>query len=260
VSLLIIDRNVSGHWVCELNRPEKLNALSKQLVSELLDFFKEAQSAAQTYKLRVLTLKSSQTKAFCVGADLLERKKMNEDEVGLALDSLRELTSALAKISCPTIAFLEGAAFGGGLELALCCDLRVCSPQTQMGLTETRLAIIPGAGGTQRLTRLLGESRAKELIYTGKKLSGVEAATLGLVNACVADPKGWLQETVQQILDGGPVALRAAKQAIEKGLDLSLESALDQERVAYNLTLKTKDRIEGLQAFEEKRKARYQGQ
>lgn len=254
-----LDKNPNGVWTCEINRPEKHNALSAELISELTKTFEEANEAALKYKCRVFVLQSSSPKAFCVGADLAERKNMNDKEVVTALDSLRKLTITLENIACPTIAILEGAAFGGGLELALCCDLRVGSETAQMGLTETRLAIIPGAGGTQRLSRLVGISRAKELIFAAKRLNGIEARALGILNSCVADPKSWTADYIEQLLQAGPVALVAAKRAVNKGEDKTISAALDEERAAYLMTLPTYDRKEGLEAFVEKRKPRYKG-
>lgn len=254
-----LDKGPRGIWTCTLDRPEKLNALSRKLTDELTDCFVEVKTAAERFECRVLIVASSTPKAFSVGADLGERRGMNESQVCDALDSLRKLTTSLEKIPAPTIAVLEGAAFGGGLELALCCDLRVAKPGALMGLTETRLAIIPGAGGTQRLTRLVGIARAKEMIFTGKRLSAQEAMLFGVVGACEEDPHAWATSIASEIVEGGPVAVLAAKQAIETGYGLSLEQGLDEERRAYEKTLRTQDRVEGLKAFDEKRKPQYQG-
>jgi methylglutaconyl-CoA hydratase len=254
-----LEKSSNGLWVCTLNRPAKLNALSRSMISELKSVFREVWQAAERLECRVFVIDSSTPKAFCVGADLHERREMNDQEVSQTLDALRVMTMALDEVSCPTIAIIEGAAFGGGLELALCCDIRVTKPGAFMGLTETRLAIIPGAGGTQRLSRLIGPARAKEYIFTGARLAAETAAQIGLVNACVDDPKAWAMSTATQILDGGPVAIRAAKQAINEGWGQSIDAGLDAERRAYELTLRTEDRLEGLRAFEEKRKPQYQG-
>jgi len=254
-----LDKGPLGIWTCTLDRPEKLNALSRKLIEELRSCFTEVSAAAERFECRALVVASSTPKAFCVGADLSERRTMNESQVLEALDSLRHLMGALEKVPVPTIAVLEGAAFGGGLELALCCDLRVAKPGALMGLTETRLAIIPGAGGTQRLARLVGIARAKEMIFTGKRLSAEEAEIFGIVNACEEDPKAWAAAIASEIVQGGPVAIIAAKHAIEKGFGLPLEEGLNEERRAYEKTLHTQDRVEGLKAFDEKRKPLYQG-
>lgn len=248
-----------GIWTCTLNRPEKLNALSRKMIDELTTCFSEVAAAAERMECRVLLLSSSSPKAFCVGADLGERRSMDEKQVGQTLDALRAMTCALEAISVPTIAVIEGAAFGGGLELALCCDLRVAGPGALMGLTETRLAIIPGAGGTQRLTRLVGVARAKEFIFTGRRLGAQEAEIFGIVNASEDDARGWAHRIATEISEGGPVAILAAKEAIDRGIGRSMKEGLDVERTAYEKTLYTSDRVEGLKAFDEKRKPQYQG-
>lgn len=157
---------------------------------------------------------------------------------------------------------MEGAALGGGLEMALSCDLRICGEDAVMGLPETGLAIIPGAGGTQRLARLIGRSIAKELIFTGRKIYGAEALSVGLVNYCVPPGSAYSKalEIAREINQKGPVAVRMAKRAINDGLDMDMASALRLEEVCYQQVLDTKDRLEGLAAFAEKRKPRYTGQ
>jgi len=152
-------------------------------------------------------------------------------------------------------------AFGGGTELLLACDLRVAAPHAQLGLTETSLAIIPGAGGTQRLPRLVGRARAKDLILTARKIDAVEAERIGLVNRIA--PAGKLRETAlevaRQIADNGPVAVRAAKAAIDQGSELPIGKGLEVEARCYERVLPTADRLEALAAFAEKRKPRYTG-
>jgi enoyl-CoA hydratase/carnithine racemase len=161
----------------------------------------------------------------------------------------------------PTIGVINGVAFGGGTELLLACDLRVCAPHAQLGLTETSLAIIPGAGGTQRLPRLIGRARAKELILTARKIDANEAERIGLVNRIA--PEGKLAETAlaiaHAIAANGPVAVRAAKEAIDHGCDLPLAEGLEVEARSYERVLPTQDRLEALAAFAEKRKPRFVG-
>jgi enoyl-CoA hydratase/carnithine racemase len=254
-----LTKGAQGIWTCTLNRPEKLNALSRKMIEELTECFQEVAAATMRMECRVFLLNSATPKAFCVGADLAERRGMDEKQVGQTLDALRVMTRALEKIPAPTIAIVEGAAFGGGLELALCCDMRVARPSALLGLTETRLAIIPGAGGTQRLARLVGIARAKEFIFSGRRLSGEEAEIFGVVNACEDDAAAWALRVATEISEGGPLAVLAAKEAIEKGFGRSLEEGLDCERACYEKTLYTSDRVEGLKAFDEKRKPHYQG-
>jgi enoyl-CoA hydratase/carnithine racemase len=161
----------------------------------------------------------------------------------------------------PTIGAINGVAFGGGCELLLACDLRVAAPHAELGLTETALAIIPGAGGTQRLPRLIGKARAKELVLTAKKLGAERAERIGLVNEIA--PAGRLLERALELASAiaanGPVAVRAAKRAIDQGSEEPLARGLETEARCYELVLPTEDRLEALRAFAEKRKPRYLG-
>merc|ERR1719411_1264867 len=171
-----------GIVVFGINRPKAMNALSKNLVRNLED----AINAVKFDKnVRVLILRSHAKGAFCAGADLKERAQMTPAEVGPFVAKGREIIGAWEKLPMPVIAAIDGVALGGGLEMALACDLRVASHDARMGLTETRLAIIPGGGGTQRLPRVIGPAKAKELIYTARILGGRDAETIGLVNPCV---------------------------------------------------------------------------
>lgn len=166
----------------------------------------------------------------------------------------------------PIIAALDGVALGGGLEMALSCDLRVAADTTKMGLVETKLAIIPGAGGTQRLPRIVGPAMAKELIFTGRVIDGAEAFKLGLVNRVVAQNQegdaayGKALELAKEILPQGPIALRMAKTAIDRGIEVDLDTGLTIEEFCYAQVIPTKDRLEGLMAFKEKRSPRYKGE
>ena len=177
------------------------------------------------------------------------------------VQGIRASFSDLERLPMPVIAAMEGAAFGGGLELALAADLRVAGAEAKMGLVETALAIIPGGGGTQRLPRLIGAARAKELIFTARRLGAEEAGRLGLVNRVV--PAGQALEVAlglaREILPNGPVAVRMAKQAINQGQDLDLVDGLALEEACYARVIPTEDRLEGLAAFREKRKPQYKG-
>ncbi|OQU85731.1 probable enoyl-CoA hydratase 2, mitochondrial isoform X2 [Sorghum bicolor] len=166
-----------------LERPEAKNAIGKEMLHGLRSAIQEvvADTAAN-----VVLVASSVPKVFCAGADLKERRLMGPTEVRDFVNSLRSTFSSFEALSIPTIAVVEGVAFGGGLELALSCDLRICGEDAKFSLPETGLAIIPGAGGTQRLPRIVGRSRAKELIFTGRRFDAVEAATMGVVNYCVS--------------------------------------------------------------------------
>ncbi|URE03193.1 methylglutaconyl-CoA hydratase [Musa troglodytarum] len=248
----------SGIIELKLDRPEAKNAIGKEMLRGL-------QNAIETIgndsSANVVVVSSSVPKVFCAGADLKERKLMSASEVQQFVNSLRSTFSSLEALSVPTVAVIEGAALGGGLEMALSCDLRVCGEESTFSLPETGLAIIPGAGGTQRLPRIVGRSAAKELIFTGRRISGKEAVSMGLVNYCV--PAGEAHHKALQIArdinQKGPLAIRMAKQAINKGLEVDMPSALDAEEECYDQLLETQDRLEGLAAFAEKRKPSYLG-
>ncbi len=242
-----------------LDRPAAKNALGR----DLMDAFRAALDAlSRDRSARVVILHSLVPGVFCAGADLKERATMAQGEVERFVKGLRAAFTALEDLPLPTIAALEGAALGGGLELALACDLRVAGVEARLGLPETGLAIIPGAGGTQRLPRLIGRSKAKELIFTGRRLNGEEAEELGLVDHAVTAGQALDRalDLAREILPNGPIALRAAKEAINGGLDLDRDSGLALERACYAQVIPTKDRLEGLAAFREKRKPTYRGE
>jgi enoyl-CoA hydratase/carnithine racemase len=175
--------------------------------------------------------------------------------------NIRKTMDDLEALPQPTIGVINGFAFGGGTELLLACDLRVAAPHAELGLTETSLAIIPGAGGTQRLPRLVGRSRAKDLILTARRIDAREAERIGLVNRIA--PAGELEETARavanEIAKNGPVAVRAAKAAIDGGTELPLPQGLEHEARCYERVLATQDRLEALAAFQEKRRPRFTG-
>jgi len=199
---------------------------------------------------------------FCAGADLKERKTMNEEEVKVFVRKLRSTFSMFEQMECPTISVLDGPSLGGGLELALCSDLRVATSQAFFALPETGLAIIPGAGGTQRLARLIGVSRAKELIFTGSRVKAEDALSLGLVNYVSPDFEQAVAKAVELagvISEKGPIAIRAAKKAVHYGIDLPLDQGLALEDECYKMVINTEDRLEGLKAFAEKRPPVYKG-
>jgi len=249
------DRGIVLLGLC---RPEAKNALGRQLLGEL-----EAALAAlaEAPAARVVVLHSLVPGAFCAGADLKERAGMTAEQAEAFVDRLRNAFTALAALALPTVAAIEGAALGGGLELALACDLRVAGGEAQLGLPETSLAIIPGAGGTQRLPRLVGPARAKDLVFTGRRIGAAEALGMGLVDRLAEAGQGLATalDLARQISPNGPVALRVAKEAIDHGLDLDLERGLELERACYRRVLPTEDRLEGLAAFRERRSPDYRG-
>jgi enoyl-CoA hydratase/carnithine racemase len=201
-------------------------------------------------------------RAFCAGADLKERQQMGDTEIRSQLMLYESELAWLSAPHFPTVAALNGAALGGGLELALACDLRLAVPDALLGLPETTLGIIPAAGGTQRLVRLVGEARAKELILLGRRVHTEEALRIGLIHRIVSEPAALMTETlayIQPIVDGAPIAQRAALRAIAAAADLPLDQGLVFERECYETCLSSADRKEALAAFSEKRKPRFSG-
>ncbi|MCE9594667.1 MAG: enoyl-CoA hydratase/isomerase family protein [Planctomycetes bacterium] len=241
-----------------IRRPEVMNCLSFATLKRLRTLFFEL---SNDLSVRAIVLTGAGEKAFCAGADLKERKDMPLDRVPLFVKNIRRTMDDLEALPQPTIGAINGFAFGGGTELLLACDLRIAAPHAQLGLTETSLAILPGAGGTQRLPRLIGKARAKELILTAKKIDSARAERYGLVNEIA--PEGKLLERALEvaaaIAENGPVAVRAAKRAIDLGTEQPLDEALETEARCYELVLPTQDRLEALAAFAEKRKPRYEG-
>ncbi|KAJ6515676.1 ClpP/crotonase-like domain-containing protein [Mycena sanguinolenta] len=250
-----------GITCLSLNRPEAKNAISLTLLKELRESLETARSDSS---VRVLILRSTTPGAFCAGADLVERRSMSDAQVGDFLTNLRAALGLLESLPMPTISAIDGAALGGGLEMSLACDLRVAAFGVQkIGLPETGLGIIPGAGGTQRATRLLGQSKAKDLIFTGRLLTAEEALEWGLVDY-VSDPGSTAFDKAlslgEMIARNAPLAVRAAKHVISRSEDLPLETGLDFERAAYNLLIPSHDRLEALHAFREKRRPVFKGE
>lgn len=246
----------SGHQgisVLTLNRPQAKNAIGKQLILELQQHIASLRSSK---KCRVLIIRSSTPGVFCAGADLKERVAMTPEEVAPFVRQLRNTFTDLERLPFPVVAAVDGVAVGGGLEMALAADLRIASESSQLGLPETKLAIVPGAGGTQRLPRLVGLSKAKELIFTGKLLTGREASDIGLVNQLAPEGKSYdhAVDLAKALLERGPIALSMAKLAIQAGYDVDLASGLAIEEMCYAQVIPTKDRTEALKAFQERRK------
>ncbi|MCC6334089.1 MAG: enoyl-CoA hydratase/isomerase family protein [Myxococcales bacterium] len=239
-------------WI--INGEARRNALSRAMVNELAS---HVARVSRGHEVRAVVLSGAGDKAFCAGADLKERATMSEPEVRDFLGTLRRAFRSLEKSDCVFVAFLNGAALGGGTELALCCDLRVMASGAELGLTEVKLGIIPGAGGTQRLPRLIGAGPAKELILTGRRVGAQEAQRLGLVSRV-----GTLDDALElakAVCANAPIAVGAAKHAIADGAHLDLDAALEVEGRHYQRVLGTEDRLEGLKAFAEKRAPVFQG-
>ncbi len=256
--LVTFEREVDIVWI-RIERPEVMNCLSFPTLLRMRTLLEDLHADST---IRCILIRGSGERAFCAGADLKERRTMAAARVPSFVRNIRALMDDVASMPQPTIAVANGSAYGGGVELMLACDLRVAAPHAEFGLTETTLAIIPGAGGTQRLPRLIGKARAKDLILTGRRIDAGEAERIGLIDR-VAEA-GQLEELAramaQQISDNGPIAVRAAKEAIEQGSDRPLEEGLEIEASCYERVIPTRDRLEALAAFAEKRKAVYRGE
>lgn len=255
---LLLVRKDGPVWTLTLNRPDSMNSLSFPLLLELKKAVEEIQFDPE---VRSVIVTGTGDKAFCSGADLKERAGMSELEVRRFIHTIRTTFAMVENLPVPVIAAVNGVALGGGTELALASDLRIVSDRATMGLTETSLAIIPGAGGTQRLPRIVGKAKAKELIFTAQRIDAPTALAIGLANKVV--PHETLldeaREMAAAIARNGPVAIRVAKNAIDRGLEMDLASAMVFESTCYEITIPTEDRREGLTAFREKRKPVYQG-
>ena len=241
-----------------LNRPEARNALSRQTNIEL---FELANELDQEEDVRPIVITGAGDQAFSAGADLKERRGVSAEESLPYIDAISGAIEAWARLRRPTIAAMNGSAYGGGLELALACDLRILVEGAELGLTEVRLGIMPGAGGTQRLPRLIGVPRAKEMIMLGRRIPAKRALEFGLVNQVV--PASGLRAAVDGILGElagcAPLSVTVAKQAIQRGIEVPIEQGVQIERDLYELTLNTDDRNEGLAAFADKRPPKFTG-
>jgi methylglutaconyl-CoA hydratase len=249
-----------GHVVVwTIDRPDRMNSLSR---ATLLALGKLTREAIANASVRAIVITGSGEKAFCAGADLKERQGMSENDVRLQVELYRSELGPLDRSPKPVIAAINGVAFGGGLELALVCDLRVAAAHAKLGLPETTLGIIPGAGGTQRLPRVIGEARAKEMILLGRPLTAEQALAWGLVNRVTPAGTSLLDDTlsfIQPIANGAPIAQAAALEAIDRAMDTSLELGMELEKVSYDKVLVSEDRREALKAFAEKRVPQFQG-
>jgi enoyl-CoA hydratase len=241
-----------------LNRPQVLNAIDRSLAEALTRTLPDLD---RDPAVRAAIVTGAGARAFCSGADLKERATMTADEVLAQRQRLIDATSALLRFEKPLIAAVNGLALGGGLEVMLACDFAFAAEGARFGLPETTLAIIPGDGGTQLLPRVVGQPKARELIFTGEVVDAAEAARLNLVSRVVAADE--LLETARgvaaKIARNGPVAVRQAKRALNMARETGLWAGFAYEQEAYQATIPTEDRAEALRAFAEKRPPQYTG-
>jgi enoyl-CoA hydratase len=241
-----------------INRPDVLNCLNYETLVEL------GETVDVLYghpDVRLVIFTGAGDKAFSAGADLKERKHLSDSEVMRNVGKIRDVFQAIANLPHPTIAAINGFAFGGGFELLLACDFRIAVEQAKLGLTEVSWGIIPGAGGTQRLTRLIGEMKAKELILTARKISAYEALHCGILTRVVSKNSlmGACEKLAGEILSNAPIAVRQAKLAIQLGAEVDIVTGLEIEAKAYEVTIPSRDRQEALAAFSEKRRPVFTG-
>jgi methylglutaconyl-CoA hydratase len=245
--------------ILTLNRPDRMNALTREM---LLLLGRHARELAADVEVSAIVVTGSGDRAFCAGADLKQRQGMTENDVRMQLARYRTELGAVDRCPKPVIAAINGVALGGGLEIALACDLRVASASALLGLPETSLGIIPGGGGTQRLPRLVGEARAKELILLARRLTAPEALAYGLVNRVAPEGTSVLEDTltyIEPIASGAPIAQAAALGAIDASSEVSLERGLELEQVYYDECLRSEDRLVALEAFASKTKPIFRG-
>jgi methylglutaconyl-CoA hydratase len=242
-----------------LNRPEALNALSRALAAELLAVLRDL---AVRPDLRVVVLRGAGERAFCSGADLKERATLTPEERGAHTAAIAAAAEALAALPVPVIAAIRGYALAGGLELALASDIRLASDDAIFGLTEVRIGIFPCAGGPVRLPRVVGPGKARELIFSGRRIDAHEALACGLVErvAPTAELNGAVAELAEQIRAAAPLAVRAVKQALGRALDVSERDALAYAEQVRRPLDATRDYAEGLAAFAERRPPRFTGE
>ncbi|GGC50383.1 3-hydroxybutyryl-CoA dehydratase [Siccirubricoccus deserti] len=258
-STLLLDAPAPGILQVTLNRPERANAFTSTMGEEILQVFQALEADPAAYRCVVLT--GAGNRAFCAGADLKERNGMTDEQFSRQHYLFERMARAVLACPMPLLGAVNGAAFAGGLELALCCDFLYASETARFALTEVTLGIMPGAGGTQNLPRTIGERRAKEVILTGKPFSAQDALAWGMVNKLypAEEVLAAVLETAQAIAANAPLSVRQAKKSISQGLQMDRASGMLFEIEAYYQLIPTEDRNEGIRAFNEKRKPNFKG-
>jgi enoyl-CoA hydratase len=252
----LLYEKADGIATVTINRPESLNALNFKVYAELYELFGEIEKDDE---VRVVILTGSGEKAFVAGSDITEMAPQSSQEIAGFVDIARQASDRIYYLGKPVIAVINGYALGGGCELTMCCDLRIASEKARFGQPEISVGVIPGAGGTQRLARLIGMTRAKELIYTGDMIDANTALNYGLVNKVVPveNLMAEARDVAAKLLTKSGVILSLAKAAITGGAGMSLPDALGYEAQCFALCFATEDQKEGMKAFMEKRKAEY---
>ncbi|HSE83432.1 MAG TPA: enoyl-CoA hydratase-related protein [Thermodesulfobacteriota bacterium] len=255
---IVYERESNDIGTLTINRPKVLNALNWKTLREIRSFLEDI---LPKENLKVLIVTGAGDKAFVAGADIAEMSDMNDREFQEYVDFAHRVYELIESESSPCIAAINGYALGGGCELALSCDIRIASEKAKLGFPEVKLGIFPGWGGTQRVTRILGLGRTKELVFTGEMIDAEEAARIGLVEKVVPHDK--VMEEVRRIANivakRGPIAVRLAKAAINAGSEMDLNKALLLEKTLVSLCFGSEDRIEGMKAFLEKREPSFKG-
>jgi enoyl-CoA hydratase len=253
---IICEKKEQVVWLT-LNRPRTGNTINLEMANELVD---ACCAINQDDEVRVVVVTGS-GKIFCSGFDIAELRSFSADNLK-QMNSASLSSKAVAGLNCPVIAAINGDALGAGLELALSCDIRICSENAHFGFPETSSGIIPGGGGTQRLPRIVGKGKATEMVITAEPIDAAEAYRVGLVNKIVPRQRlaAETEEITKKLISRAPIAVRYAKEAVNKGLDMTLAQGLRLEADLSFLLQTTKDRTEGIKAFLEKKKAQFKGE
>lgn len=253
---IIFEKESNDIGVLYLNRPKVLNALNWETLRELRNFLEDDLPKEE---LKALIVTGAGDRSFAAGADIAQMNVMEDIEFQEYVDFAHKVYELIENASCPSIAAINGYALGGGCELALSCDIRIASDKAKLGFPEVKLGIFPGWGGTQRVTRVLGLGKTKELVFTGEMIGAEEALRIGLVERVVPHEK-IMEEAISLaslIAKRGPIAIRMAKTAINSGSEMDLQKALLLEKTLVSLCFDSNDRIEGMKAFLEKREPNF---
>lgn len=252
------EREPNNIGILTINRPNVLNALNWDTLGELREFLEDVLPKED---LKALIITGAGDKAFVAGADIAQMNEMNERDFQDYVDYAHRVYELIENEPCPSIAAINGYALGGGCELALACDIRIASEKARLGFPEVKLGIFPGWGGTQRVTRILGLGKTKELVFTGDMVNAEEALRIGLVERVVphAEIMNEAKKLAGEIAKRGPIAVRLSKTAINAGSEMDLQKALLLEKTLVSLCFDSQDRIEGMKAFLEKREPLFTG-